>query len=293
MSSIEAEFDEAKSRDEEISTDDHIAFIESIQKLAETLISCTVGVFETRQEENRIASVALVKMLSQLFMTGHQACENRLKYKWTKESTKEIEEKIHVYKQLSNAVLDEQQQYFEEPQVQLEEDVGKLIKQIQPIIDIKQEPEIIEISDDEEKPVAPAKKKPKIMSISRRNGNNLNSVTEGCQNDETVTPVLSRLLNAPSVIRLIPETCLTYSTGVTVGYSDAGKKPILIVSDPRLKENVYTYRSMIKGSYRCTSCGLLNVHRYAKLYQGVLYANVHESTITCSSILQCSITVIV
>uniref|UniRef100_A0AC34FIF0 Uncharacterized protein n=1 Tax=Panagrolaimus sp. ES5 TaxID=591445 RepID=A0AC34FIF0_9BILA len=33
---------------------------------------------------------------------------------------------------------------------------------------------------------------------------------------------------------------------------------------------------MIKGSYRCTSCGLLNVHRYAKLYQGVLYANVHE-----------------
>ena len=69
---------------------------------------------------------------------------------------------------------------------------------------------------------------------------------------------------------------MTYETGVKVGYSDAGKKPILIVYDPKLGDNVYTYRCMIRGSYRCSSCGLLNIHRYAKLYQGVLYSNIHE-----------------
>jgi uncharacterized protein YqgV (UPF0045/DUF77 family) len=281
----EAEFEVAKAVDDEISVEDHISFIEAVQKLAETLISCTVGVFETRQDGNQIGSIGLIKMLSQLFLVGHQACEDRLKFKWTKDGTKEIEEKIQVYKHLSEAILDEQQlqqQFFAEEQalqVQLEEDVDKLLEQIQPIIDIKQEPEIIDISDDEEK--CSPEKKPRRMLIARRNPRNgLNSVTEGCQNDgETFAPpVMSRSLNIPPVIRLLPQvqTSLTYTTGVTVGYSDAGKKPILIVADPKLKENVYTYRSMIRGSYRCTACGLLNVHRYAKLYQGVLYANVHE-----------------
>uniref|UniRef100_A0AC34FIF8 Uncharacterized protein n=1 Tax=Panagrolaimus sp. ES5 TaxID=591445 RepID=A0AC34FIF8_9BILA len=98
LSPIEAEFEVAKSLDDEISSDDHIAFIESVQKLAETLISCTVGVFETRQDGNNIATVALVKMLSQLFLTGHQVCEDRLKFKWTKDGAKEIDEKIQIYK---------------------------------------------------------------------------------------------------------------------------------------------------------------------------------------------------
>jgi uncharacterized protein YqgV (UPF0045/DUF77 family) len=289
LSQEEAEFEVAKSLDDEISSDDHIAFIESIQKLSETLISCTVGVFETRQEGgNKIAVVSLVKMLSQLFLVGHQACEDRLKFKWTSDGTKEIEDKIELYKDLSESILNQQQTTFEEFPPQQEYDQQNQKEEIIRVKEIKNEPDIIEISDDEEdsRQLAIPSKRPRIetsTNFSSANNscqNNLNSVTEGCQNeffDETnFTPILSKLLNIPPEMRTVPQVCLTYTEGVTVGYSDAGKKPILIVTDPKMKDNVFTYRSMIRGSYRCTSCGLLNVHRYAKLYQGILYANIHE-----------------
>ena len=94
----EAEFHLASIYDSQIGFGEHNTFIEALQKVAENILECVVGFDTTYKECDVIGTMSLEKTLSQLFLAGHQACENRLKGKWKTAGTKNIKDSMAVYK---------------------------------------------------------------------------------------------------------------------------------------------------------------------------------------------------
>uniref|UniRef100_A0A7E5A2E7 FLYWCH-type domain-containing protein n=1 Tax=Panagrellus redivivus TaxID=6233 RepID=A0A7E5A2E7_PANRE len=236
-------------------TDPHGATVDKLKKVI-SLLQPAVDTLDALHRGGNFGDVAKLEMcIEKLFHAGALTCQARQSKTWENSNLENyVVEQINHFQQLTQQLVAKQMAslattfsngYTPEPS------------------EPPRSPIVVELSDS-----------PPPMNSLPDSTITISSSSE----NSFVEQVPASSSSASMPIPAENEECeegLIFPTGVEVGYSESGKKPILLVQHPTIKDRLYVYRYMAKGSYRCISCGNMKQHRYAKLYQGVLYSNVH------------------